>query len=679
MVLPSKRSTSWIMLLALLAATLSNAASCPYTNLPASVTNVLVADKSLCPAPNATCVVTKACRYVGWQNVTDLTGFENQKANATWQAIGDLRGWQPSTRNEWLTLNGLSQAIDMSLFQLNDMVTSLLFSNMPLWTAPSNFTWPSTTTQLWFANVALQTLPPLPDKLQRLFAFQTKLKTLEDLRKLPPTLTWLQLANNSYTEWTNLDLSALTHFEPWGNENLNRIENVTFSSRLMMLDMREVHLDNWIMDADTFQALNGLQPHYFGQDKEKDDGWGYIGYYYANLTIDSNTTECASKRGTIQELWGANKTARQKPYDQSVYHVCVLSDGATSNSSSLSIGAIAGISVGGAALIGIVVFVVMRRRQRKAEKELKLVQEMYHSTEALPPHDEAGIDMTQLTMCRLDESRLTLHQKLGSGAFADVWLGTYQGETVAVKKLHANRVTLHQLKSFVNEITLMATFDSPYIVKLIGAAWTRPSDVKGVMEVMDGGDLKDCLDHNTPQDFPWNDKIMHIHSIVEGLVYLHSLNIIHRDLKSRNVLLDSKKSTKLTDFGVSKEDLQATMTVGVGTFRWMAPEVIQDKSYTTAADIYSFGVILSEFDTHRIPYEDLTNPSTGLPIGDSAILVSVVKGEIKPTFSRDCPPWINDMALECLAHNPDDRPTALQISHTIRIKLKELAAGLFAL
>ncbi|CAK4111879.1 unnamed protein product [Aphanomyces euteiches] len=340
------------------------------------------------------------------------------------------------------------------------------------------------------------------------------------------------------------------------------------------------------MDADTFQALNGLQPHYFCQDKEKDDGWGYIGYNNANLTIDSNATECASKRGTIQELWGANKTARQKPYDQSVYHVCVLSslsDGGsssknTSNSSSLSTAAISGISVGGAALIGIVVFVVMRRRQRKAEKELKHVQEMYHSTEALPSSDEAGIDMKQLTMCRLDESLLTLQRKLGSGAFADVWSGTYQGESVAVKKLHANRVTLHQLKSFVNEITLMATFDSPYIVKLIGAAWTRPSDVKGVMEVMDGGDLKDCLDHNTPQDFPWNDKIMHIHSIVEGLVYLHSLNIIHRDLKSRNVLLDSKKSTKLTDFGVSKEDLQATMTVGVGTFRWMAPEVIQDKS-----------------------------------------------------------------------------------------------------
>ncbi|KAG9416261.1 hypothetical protein AC1031_000661 [Aphanomyces cochlioides] len=194
---PSKMSTSWTIMLALLAATLANAASCPYTNLPASVTNVLVADKSLCPPRNATCIVTKSCRYVGWQNVTDLTGFKNQKANATWQAIGDLRGWQPSTRNEWLTLNGLGQAIDMSLFQLNDMVTSLLFSNMP-WAAPSNFTWPSTTTQLWFANVALQTLPLLPDKLQRLFAFQTKLKTLDDLRKLPPTLTWLYAMSASF-------------------------------------------------------------------------------------------------------------------------------------------------------------------------------------------------------------------------------------------------------------------------------------------------------------------------------------------------------------------------------------------------------------------------------------------------------------------------------------------------
>ncbi|KAH9104772.1 hypothetical protein AeMF1_019278 [Aphanomyces euteiches] len=101
--------------------------------------------------------------------------------------------------------------------------------------------------------------------------------------------------------------------------------------------------------------------------------------------------------------------------------------------------------------------------------------------------------------------------------------------------------------------------------------------------------------------------------------------------------MDSKKGTKLTDFGISKEDLQQTMTLGVGTFRWMAPEVVQDQRYTTAADIYSFGVVLSEFDTHQIPYSDMKKPGGGEPLSDSAIMVRVVAGSIKPTFSNNCP------------------------------------------
>ncbi|KAF0708105.1 Aste57867_6449 [Aphanomyces stellatus] len=235
----------------------------------------------------------------------------------------------------------------------------------------------------------------------------------------------------------------------------------------------------------------------------------------------------------------------------------------------------------------------MRRRHASAAKELEEVREQFNLTHTptLSNGEEAGINMQALTLSRLDEGDLKLQKKLGSGAFADVWLATFQNQQVAVKKLHNNHVTMNQLQSFVEEIQLMASFNSPYIVKLIGAAWTRPSDVKCVMELMDGGDLKDYLDKHNARDFPWSDKLVHVEAIVNGLVYLHSLNIIHRDLKSRNVLLDSTKGTKLTDFGISKEDMQATMTMGVGTFRWMAPEVVQDQAYTVAADIYSFGML----------------------------------------------------------------------------------------
>ncbi|KAH9114965.1 hypothetical protein AeMF1_010984 [Aphanomyces euteiches] len=616
---------------------------------------------------------------------TDWWSATNETANATWQAVGDLRGWQPSTRNDWLVLDGRLRSVDTSLFQLSDLVTSLFLRNMP-WTLPSTFAWPSTSTQLQLTNIPLSSLPRLPDKIQRLFAYQCQLKTLDELRKLPATLTWLQLVDNAYTELANLDFSGLTHFEGWGNKHLTRIENVTFSRRLVMLDMNNVHLQSWIMTTDTYKAVNALEPSFVGDDNERDSKHGILGYTYSNLTIDSNATECTAMHGTIQELWGNNKTARAKPYNQATFRVCVLSNAPTDttvnstvisnaptesltnsssatagsmDSGSMSLGGLVGIAVGCAVVVGFVVFAIMRRRQTRSEK-CDPASDNYRSTteDVVPSEEEAGVDMKQLFLCRISESSLVLHRKLGSGAFADVWSGTFRSESRG---------------SFVDEITLMASFDFPYIVKLIGAAWTRPSDIKCVMELMDGGDLKQRLDHMTAEIFPWSEKYIHIQNIAEGLVYLHSLSIIHRDLKSRNVLLDSKKGTKLTDFGVSKEDLHATMTIGVGTFRWMAPEVIQEQSYSVAADIYSFGVILSELDTHRLPYEDLKHPKCGLPVGDSAILLNVARGEIKPSFTRECPTWIFDTAMQCLAHKPSDRPTALQLSTIIRAKLKELS------
>uniref|UniRef100_H3G576 Protein kinase domain-containing protein n=1 Tax=Phytophthora ramorum TaxID=164328 RepID=H3G576_PHYRM len=90
----------------------------------------------------------------------------------------------------------------------------------------------------------------------------------------------------------------------------------------------------------------------------------------------------------------------------------------------------------------------------------------------------------------------------------------------------------------------------------------------------------------------------------QALGYLHACTppVIHRDLKSNNVLLTDKLEPKVIDFGVSRGLVDLTMTAGVGTPYWTAPEILEGKRYTEKADIYSFGVVLSELDTGKIPY-----------------------------------------------------------------------------
>ncbi|GMF36269.1 unnamed protein product [Phytophthora lilii] len=102
--------------------------------------------------------------------------------------------------------------------------------------------------------------------------------------------------------------------------------------------------------------------------------------------------------------------------------------------------------------------------------------------------------------------------------------------------------------------------------------------------------------------------------VAHALTYLHSLEppVIHRDLKSRNILLNQMHEAKLTDFGISRERLDRTMTAGVGTSLWMAPEVMTGEKYDDKADMFSFGVVLSELDVHTLPYARIKQETQNL-------------------------------------------------------------------
>uniref|UniRef100_K3X7M7 Protein kinase domain-containing protein n=1 Tax=Globisporangium ultimum (strain ATCC 200006 / CBS 805.95 / DAOM BR144) TaxID=431595 RepID=K3X7M7_GLOUD len=259
---------------------------------------------------------------------------------------------------------------------------------------------------------------------------------------------------------------------------------------------------------------------------------------------------------------------------------------------------------------------------------------------------------------------------IGSGAYGVVWLVKYRNSQVlASKRLKPGETDRQRTQAFIAEIKLVAKFDHPHIVKFVGAAWTMESDIQALFEYLEYGDLRTYLmDAYTPREWT-REKLQIAIGIVEALVYVHSFTppLVHRDLKSRNVLLSEELEAKLTDFGVSRFSSEDnTMTTGVGTGKWLAPEVISGKSdYDQSADIYAFGVVLSEIDTHAVPYEELRGTS-GNQLAEVAILQLVAKGELVPSFSETCPENIKELAARCLSFEPTARPSAVEIAYILR-------------
>ncbi|EQC36090.1 hypothetical protein SDRG_06209 [Saprolegnia diclina VS20] len=127
---------------------------------------------------------------------------------------------------------------------------------------------------------------------------------------------------------------------------------------------------------------------------------------------------------------------------------------------------------------------------------------------------------------------------------------------------------------------------------------------------------------------------------------------MHRDLKSLNVLLSSTNYIKVADFGLARE-IDLNMTTGAGTRAWTAPEVFTSGgTYDYAADIYSFGVILTELETLQVPY-------AGMNL--FAIIDGVRSGELRPSVSADCAPWFKELVDDCLSFDPTKRSTAIAI------------------
>ncbi|XP_024526089.1 serine/threonine-protein kinase STY8 isoform X2 [Selaginella moellendorffii] len=261
----------------------------------------------------------------------------------------------------------------------------------------------------------------------------------------------------------------------------------------------------------------------------------------------------------------------------------------------------------------------------------------------------------------IDSSQLKRIKKILPSSNGDIYRGTFCGQDVAIKVIKPETWTEH-LQEFVHEIAIMRKVRHKNIVQFIGAC-TTPPDLCIVTEYMSGGTVHDYLQKQKGN--------LHLYvllrialDIAKGMDYLHQNNIIHRDLKASSLLMDENGVVKVADFGVARiQDQDGIMTAETGTYRWMAPEVLGHSHYDQKADVFSFGVLLWELLTKKVPYELMT---------PFQVAVGVLQEELRPTIPQDAHPKFSQLLEWCWRTNPADRPDFSEITLVLKDIMSEI-------
>ncbi|SPN79556.1 Serine/Threonine-protein kinase [Brazilian cedratvirus IHUMI] len=261
---------------------------------------------------------------------------------------------------------------------------------------------------------------------------------------------------------------------------------------------------------------------------------------------------------------------------------------------------------------------------------------------------------------QIDMDELEMGEDLGSGGFGEVNKALWKGTEVAVKTILSSHVNKETEKAFRDEIKVMTTLRHPNVV-LFMAACTKAPTLCIVMEFMSLGSLYDLLHNELITEIPFILKAKIAYQAAKGMHFLHSSGIVHRDLKSLNLLLDNKWNVKVSDFGLTKfkEDLlkqsEEKLELSVP---WASPEVLSETKGIDyiLADVYSFGIILWELLTRRKPYDGLTG---------AAIAVAVIRDGTRPSLTKEetafTPQDYLDLMTASWNADPIIRPTFLEI------------------
>ncbi|XP_050380367.1 serine/threonine-protein kinase CTR1 [Argentina anserina] len=276
------------------------------------------------------------------------------------------------------------------------------------------------------------------------------------------------------------------------------------------------------------------------------------------------------------------------------------------------------------------------------------------------PNKELTLDVDDLD---IPWSDLVLKERIGAGSFGTVHRADWHGSDVAVKILMEQEFHAERFREFLREVTIMKRLRHPNIVLFMGAV-TKPPNLSIVTEYLSRGSLYRLL-HKPGPVLDERRRLNMAHDVAKGMNYLHRRNppIVHRDLKSPNLLVDKKYTVKVCDFGLSrlKANTFLSSKSAAGTPEWMAPEVLRDEPSNEKSDVYSFGVILWELATLQQPWGNL-NPAQ--------VVAAVGFKNKRLEIPRDLNPQVALIIEACWANEPWKRPSFASIMESLRPLIK---------
>lgn len=280
----------------------------------------------------------------------------------------------------------------------------------------------------------------------------------------------------------------------------------------------------------------------------------------------------------------------------------------------------------------------------------------------------------------IPDGAVEFHKAVGSGRGAQVYRGRLNGELVAIKEVSSSGFLdprNSKRREFETELRIfqqLAKLSHPNLVRFVG--YFQPPPLRLVVEFCGGGTLYDLLHNSEQVVLVWPQRLAMCTQIASAMEFLHgcSPRIIHRDLKSLNVLLagmvflpSDQVVCKVSDFGLALQrgSKEAEDESPTGTCQWMAPEVINGGRCDETVDVYAYGIMLYEIVCRLPPYDNDFD-------GPQEIFDYVLQGgrpDLEDQVPPDCPLMLLELMLRCWAQEPRERPSFSEVVSSLAASL----------